>query len=484
MKQKRKPSFYLEKDGYDKLETIPIEEIIGRKLTFGELAKGYVDNSGDVNGGVYGWGGMLNINPPYQRAFIRECNILWKTNLIHSIINGRPIQGMYLAKDKENNTYEQMDGKQRMMTVLGFINDEYTLCFETEDKKKTDFFFSSLKKSYPEIAQKILDYTPSIFVCKGNEKSKLKWFRTINEPNSQLTPQEIRNGTYIGKFTEDLKIHFSKSKESAITFENQKYVNKNTDSKYYFANYFGTKVNPVRQEVVEKVLGWVSYRDYRDIEDYTEDDRICAYMQQHMNDDDASDAISFYEKVIDWVHDIFFHGLKMHRIDHMPNHQWCRLYLDYKEYTDTFTEEDKIYVSKRCYDLVDFLCGGRNHCKTYGKIDKKRNKIYGVYEWVLLGENPDDFRDYMDYRIFSQDEKKEMYEMQCGIDPIDGKHYEFEEMESHHIIPWYLCGPTTEKNHVLLSKENHRKLDVSGITPEKLTEMKERLISNPKEYSI
>ena len=83
---------------------------------------------------------------------------------------------------------------------------------------------------------------------------------------------------------------------------------------------------------------------------------------------------------------------------------------------------------------------------------------------------------YMSPRLFTQKDKVEMYYKQHGYDPIDGKKYELKEMESHHIIPWYLGGPTVEENHVLLSKENHKQLDVLGYTPKDIMDLKKKLI--------
>lgn len=476
MKNKSSASFYLDSDKHKSIKIKTAKEVFGRDITFGELAKNYEDKSELVEGGVFGWDGKLNIRPKYQRNFIRSKDGEWKTKLIHSIVNGRPTGDMYFAMDENGSKdeVEQLDGQQRIMTVLGFINNDYKLKFKSENGSKDEWNFNELKRSYPDVAKRILDYTPHIYVCTGDFKSRQKWFETINQPNSILTNQEIRNCNYCGPFLEDLNRHFAQTDKKKSTFENVEFLI-DKSSKYFYQKYFHTTPDPVRMEVVERVLSWVAYRDFCDSDEcIIEDDRICAYLEKHWNDEDASDAISFYKEVVDWVNDIFFHGLEITRHKHMPKHQWSRLYIQYKDLTKDFTEEEKIYISKRCRELVDFLCisGG----KTFGKEDKKRQKIYGVYEWVLLGENPEDAHEYMEYRAFSYVEKEEMYYRQGGIDPIDGKHYELDEMESHHIIPWYLCGPTEERNHILLSKENHRKLDVLGYTPEDLMGLKKKLI--------
>ena len=52
---------------------------------------------------------------------------------------------------------------------------------------------------------------------------------------------------------------------------------------------------------------------------------------------------------------------------------------------------------------------------------------------------------------------KAAYTRQQGICPICGKHFEFEEMEGDHIIPWAEGGVTTAENCQMLCKECNRR---------------------------
>ena len=62
-----------------------------------DIASGYVDNSKKNAGGVVAMDGELDIRPKFQRSFIVEDNEDWKTNLIDSVINGRPIGVIYFG---------------------------------------------------------------------------------------------------------------------------------------------------------------------------------------------------------------------------------------------------------------------------------------------------------------------------------------------------------------------------------------------------
>jgi len=46
---------------------------------------------------------------------------------------------------------------------------------------------------------RLIDYNKKfviVYVCTGNDKEKLNWFRTINIAGVQLSPQELRNAIY------------------------------------------------------------------------------------------------------------------------------------------------------------------------------------------------------------------------------------------------------------------------------------------------
>ena len=44
-----------------------------------------------------------------------------------------------------------------------------------------------------------------IYICEGNDKEKLDWFKTINIAGEQLTNQELRNAIYTGEWLTEAK---------------------------------------------------------------------------------------------------------------------------------------------------------------------------------------------------------------------------------------------------------------------------------------
>ena len=59
-------------------------------VTVGEITKGYINNE---EKGVKGYGGLLDIRPPYQREFIY--NEKEQQAVINTVLNGYPLNVMY-----------------------------------------------------------------------------------------------------------------------------------------------------------------------------------------------------------------------------------------------------------------------------------------------------------------------------------------------------------------------------------------------------
>ena len=77
------------------------------KITVRSLVEDYHD---DGEGGVRGYGGKLDIRPPFQREFVYKDK--QRDAVIETINNGFPLNVMYWAV-RQDGTYEVIDGQQR-----------------------------------------------------------------------------------------------------------------------------------------------------------------------------------------------------------------------------------------------------------------------------------------------------------------------------------------------------------------------------------
>ena len=92
-----------------------------KKITIRELTEGYEDN--DENG-VVGFGGKLDIRPPYQREFVYKDK--QRDAVIDTITKDFPLNVMYWAV-REDGNFEVIDGQQRTISISQFIDGDFSV---------------------------------------------------------------------------------------------------------------------------------------------------------------------------------------------------------------------------------------------------------------------------------------------------------------------------------------------------------------------
>ena len=90
------------------------------------------------------------------------------------------------------------------------------------------------------------------------------------------------------------------------------------------------------------------------------------------------------------------------------------------------------------------------------KIEKEIEKLIldddvtnkrGIYPYILTRKER-----FLNIRAFSKAERMKVYETQKGICLICKEHFNIEEMEADHIIPWHEGGKTNMDNCQMLCK--------------------------------
>ncbi len=261
-----------------------------KKITIRELSKGYVDNA---ENGVKGYGGKLDIRPPYQREFIYKD--AQRDAVIDTVTKRFPLNVMYWSVRDDGN-FEIIDGQQRTISVCQYVSKHFSY---------KSLFFHNL----PDDQQKeILDYELMIYLCSGTDSERLQWFKTINIAGEELTPQELRNAVYSGTWVSDAKRYFSKRGCAA----------------YELASDYMSGT-PIRQEYLETAIRWISK------------DEIEEYMGKHQDDQNANILWNYFQAVINWVKTTF----KIKR-SYMKSVDWGALYDRYKDaQLDTDEIEDE-----------------------------------------------------------------------------------------------------------------------------------------------
>lgn len=336
--------------------------------------------------GVRGYSGRLNIRPPYQREFIYKEK--QRNEVIHTVRKNFPLNTMYWVKVGDDE-FELMDGQQRTISICQYVQGDFSVELDGSPMN-----FGNLTT---ERKQQILDYELSVYICEGTDGEKLDWFKIINIAGEKLSDQELRNAIYTDPWLADAKRWFSRSSCPAYHVS-EKYVNG----------------SPIRQELLEKALGWIS------------GNKIEEYMSRHQHDGDAQELWQYYQEVIAWVERMFPAYRKI-----MKGLEWGIFYNAHKG-----AKLNAAKLEQRIVELIED-----------DEVDNKK----GIYEFLLTGNEKT-----LSLRAFDEKTKVKIYEKQKGICPACKKHYDIGAMEADHIISWSQGGKTVPENCNMLCKLDNR----------------------------
>lgn len=351
------------------------------------LVAGYEDKAEE---GVRGYGGRLNIRPPYQREFIYKEK--QRNEVVHTIRKKFPLNTMYWVKAGDG--YELMDGQQRTISICQYVQGDFSV--EIDGSPMNFDNLTDNKK------QEILNYELSIYVCEGTDSEKLDWFKIINIAGERLSDQELRNAIYTGPWLADAKRWFSKTGAPAVGDGRDRLVSG----------------SPIRQEVLETALDWISGGKIED------------YMARHQKDKDAQELWQYWQAVFDWVKRVF-PNQESARAKLMKGSPWGAFYNKHKE-----AKLNAATLEKRIVELIDD-----------DEVDNKR----GIYEYLLTGNERT-----LSLRAFDDKVKQKVFAKQKGKCPICKKVFDIEGMEADHIIPWSKGGKTVSENCQMLCKMDNR----------------------------
>ena len=319
-----------------------------KEIAVKDLVEGYEDND---EAGVVGYGGRLDIRPPYQREFIYKDK--QRDAVIDTITKDFPLNVMYWAVRDDGN-FEIIDGQQRTVSICQYVNNDFSI---------NGMAFHNLPSDKQE---QILNYKLMVYFCEGTDSEKLEWFKTINIAGEKLTDQELRNAVYSGSWVTDAKRYFSKTGCPAFKIGSD-YLNG----------------SPIRQEYLETAIKWIS------------DGNIEAYMSQHQHDPNASALWIYFQSVISWIEATFPKKYNKNRKKFMKGIDWGTLYNQFK---DEVLDADKL--EKEIQQLI---------------LDDDVTNKKGIYPYVLTrNEKYLSIRAFTDAMKLKVYEKQKGICVKCG----------------------------------------------------------------------
>lgn len=354
-----------------------------KEIPVSQVFSGYKDSAEE---GVVGYDGKLNIRPAFQREFIYKDK--QRDEVIRTINKNFPLNVMYWIKNSEDS-FELLDGQQRTISICQYISGDFSI-----DHRG----FSNLTK---EEQEQILNYKLMVYICEGNDKEKLDWFKIINIAGEQLSAQELRNAIYTGEWLHEAKKHFSKPQCPAYQIA-EKYLSG----------------SPIRQNYLETAIKWIASSQGLEIEDY---------MANHQNDTNCNEIWLYFQNVINWVNVLFTNYRK-----EMKGLDWGIFYNKFSN-----NNYDAKFLESRIKELME---------------DDDVTKNSGIYEYLLDGNEK-----HLNIRAFTPKMARAAYERQNGICPLCKQQFAINEMQADHITPWSKQGKTNAENCQMLCSDCNRR---------------------------
>lgn len=303
-----------------------------KNISIKDLTNGFKDN---LEAGVIGYGGKLDIRPPYQREFVYTGK--QRDAVIDTVTKGFPLNVMYWAV-REDGNYEIIDGQQRTISICQYVCGEFSF---------NDLYFHNLPDDKKEA---ILNYDLTIYFCEGSDSEKLAWFETINIAGEELYPQELRNAVYHGSWTSDAKRYFSKTGCAAYQIAGD-YLNGSA----------------IRQQYLETAIKWINAN------------KVNEYMAKNQNKPTAIDLWNYFQAVISWVEATFPNKRKI-----MKGLPWGEYYNEYKNLSldpekleikiSSLLQDDDVTNQKGIYAYL--LSGKEKHLNIRAFDDKTKQRAY------------------------------------------------------------------------------------------------------------
>ena len=241
----------------------------------------------------------IQLNPRFQRR--DAWNITRKSRFIESLILGFPVPQIVLAtNNKEKGKFIVLDGKQRLLTILQFYGDSATPnnSFTLKDLEFLDNLngcqYQDLKNDFNlnDILDQLDNQTIRTIVIRNwkTESFLHKIFLRLNQENTPLSPQELRQALHPGDF---------------INFLDDRAIESQALKKIFKSSY-----PDFRMRDTDILLRYVAFHYY--LSDYRGDvqmllDKTCQNFNQEWEkrSDEIINVVDQFEKAVQTTINIF-----------------------------------------------------------------------------------------------------------------------------------------------------------------------------------
>ena len=385
-------------------------------------------------------------NPDYQRDYVY--NDKQASRLVESVLMGIPIPTIYLCVE-EDNTYSVIDGQQRITSLVRYLKNDFALNGLQELNELNGKCYKDLSK---DIQKKLKSSSLStISLLKQSTALKYEIFARLNQGAVKLNPQELRNCIYRGTFNKML---------DDIAATNP-----------HLHNLFHDDNN--RKSYQERILRFFALRNYQDYQSSMLK-TMNSYMELHRNDeeDEIKAAKDRFNNTIDIIKQVLgneafmaFDRNKNTILEKFSGSVYDSIIIPFSFFDkhSLIVNADKIREAVMNVKMTDESYREDTYAATGSKVRVIR-RIQTIYNLILsiTGNNSTD----TDRRLFSEDERKMLYESsdkKCAI--CGNLILNIDDCEIDHIIPFAKGGKTELSNAQIVHRIcNREKSDSTNDT--------------------
>ena len=240
----------------------------------------------------------VDLEPVYQRK-----GKIWsdhdKQYLIDSIINGFDVPKIYVADftilnsvlNPSKKKYAVIDGKQRLLAILGFFDGEFQLAndfeyLEDPSLPLAGLAYQDLVKNYPRIARRFDNMSLTVMSVITDDESKINELFVRLNTSKPLTGSELRNAMTgaVPEIIRDLVTH--EFFTDRVRFATNRSQDKNTAAKLLLIEHRGALIDTKKAQLDALVVESNDVEEVPDdFEEQAAENQIIATVEETENPD-------------------------------------------------------------------------------------------------------------------------------------------------------------------------------------------------------
>lgn len=391
--------------------------------------------------------GKLLTNPDYKRDCVYTEDKA--SRLVESALMLIPLPTIYLCEE-ENNVYSVIDGQQRIMSFIKFVDGDFALKGLTSLTELNGKYYKDLDAEL----QMIIDDTTfrTILIAKESSDAKYDIFERLNRGAVTLKEQELRNCVYRGPYNSMIN-DLADEKNVATMFKAE---NKRMWYQEYILRFFALidfmSYKPSMKTWLNKYMKLHQFEDEKSIAADREKFVKTLSIVKEVLGAEAFATVDYEKKTVINKFSATFYDSIMIAFSKFDR-------------TKLINKADAIRLAIEDKKLHDDVYHDACYAAT-GSTDRVIRRILTIFNLVssILGDDGTN----KETRTFDPALKLPLAEKQNYICPLcKNKIVDIEQCEIDHILPYSLGGKTTFENaqlvHMICNRHKSNNVNIDEV---------------------